>query len=521
MIALRSEDIMGQVMVGLDLGGAFHQVQVTSESGERLGRSFRIRRGRRGLEALLAGVHRVAGEAAEPIFSVEATRNYWQEMVHPLQRLGHTVYLISPSTSAALRSFIRDHSKNDCVDADALARVPQVHPRLHPRPLCEPRSEAILRLVRLSWTLRAQIADRKKRILDRADMVYPGYGQVFRQRYGVTSLLFIRRYLNPAKVRRLGARRLGRLLMTASWGKLRQGQLQRLWQLIENAPELAIDYDELQFAVTVDLDLLEVEERAQATIRQRVAELYAELDHESRLTSIPGLGDFFGAAVTAFIGDVHRFRSSGEIVALAGLCPRQHSTAGRDRPNQPMTKHGDPTIRGCLYYAAGIARQYDPELQAFYTRLRERGKHHNVAQCALAAKLLRRCVALLREGRPYQIERLKEIQRLQDEEGKTVRRSVFEVAERLKDESVSVSPGRRAYAHGSDTATESADPASVTRRGLLRPTGTARRTKRRLEQMTEAVAESPSQLAADAHDQPSSNLVAESERQPARRKLHM
>jgi transposase len=493
---------MGQrVMVGLDLGGGFHQVQVTSESGERLGRSFRIRRGRRGLEALLAGVRRVAGEATEPVFSVEATRNYWQELVHPLQRLGHTVYLISPNTSAALRSFIRDHTKNDCIDADALARVPLVHPRLHPRPPCEPRAEAILRLVRLSWSLRAQIADRKKRILDRADMVYPGYGQIFRHRYGVSSLLFIRRYLNPAKARRLGARRLGRLLLTASWGKLRQGQLQRLWQVIENAPDLAIDYDVLQFAVAVDLDLLETEERTQSTIRQRVAELYAELDPEARLTSIPGLGDFLGAAVTAFIGDVRRFDSADQVVALAGLAPRQHTTAGHDRPNQPMTKHGDPVLRGCLYYAAGIARQYDPELQAFYTRLRERGKHHNVAQCALAAKLLRRCVALLRDGRPYQLERLKEIQRLQDQEGKTVRRSVFEVAERLKDESGSASPGRRVYADRSTPATESSDQAPVTRMGHLRPSATARRAQQSLDQMADATVELDSQLVENSDHQ--------------------
>lgn len=478
-----------RVIVGLDLAGHFHQVQVTSEGGEPLGRSFRIRRGRAGLDSLLDGVRRVAGNDAEPVFSVEATRNYWQELVHPLQRLGHTVYLVSPTTSAALRTFIRDHAKNDCVDADAIARVLQVHPRLHPRPPCDPLAEAILRLVRLSWSLRAQIANRKKRILDRTDMVYPGYGQVFRQRYCTSSLLFIRRYLNPARARRLGVRRLSRVLYSASWGKLRSGQLQRLWQVVDNAPDLAIDYDALQFAVTIDLDLLEAEQRAQATIHQRVAELYAELDPRTQLTSIPGLGDFLGAAVTAFIGNVHRFRSADEVVALAGLCPRLHSTAGRDRPGQPLTKHGDPTIRGCLYYAANIARQYDPELRAFYTRLRERGKHHNVAQCAVAAKLLRRCVAVLRDGRPYQIARLHEIQHLQDDQGKTVRRSVFEVAERLKDVGGPASPGGEAYAHHASTATAGPLEDLLATTGVMRSTATARRVKRNLKHQTDPVCE--------------------------------
>ena len=73
-----------RVLVGLDLGGRFHEAQITSVRGERLGRSFRIRRGRAGLAELFQKVRGIAGDDVEPVFSVEATRNYWQELVHPL-----------------------------------------------------------------------------------------------------------------------------------------------------------------------------------------------------------------------------------------------------------------------------------------------------------------------------------------------------------------------------------------------------------------------------------------------------
>jgi hypothetical protein len=93
-----------------------------------------------------------------------------------------------------------------------------------------------------------------------------------------------------------------------------------------------------------------------------------------------------------------------------------------------------------------VARHYDPELQAFYLRLVKRGKHHKVAICALAAKILRRCVAILRDGRPYEVEHQSQMTRKQNEEGKKVRESVHEVAKLLNDSGKPSSLESTAYA---------------------------------------------------------------------------
>ena len=99
-----------RVFVGIDLGGKFHEVQVTAVGGERLGKSFRIGRGRAGLADLEQGLRRVGGADAEPVYTIEATQNYWLELVHPLQRSHAAVYLVSPSKSTALRTFYRRHT---------------------------------------------------------------------------------------------------------------------------------------------------------------------------------------------------------------------------------------------------------------------------------------------------------------------------------------------------------------------------------------------------------------------------
>jgi transposase len=312
-----------RVFVGIDLGGRYHQVQVTGAEGERLGRSFRVARGRAGLQALRGGVAAAAGDGeVAAVYTVEATQEYWRELVQPLQRQGAEVYLVSPSKSSALRTFYRRHTKTDAIDAEATPRLPVVDPTLRRAAACEPHWDALRRLVRQSWQLREQMANRKRRIMAWVQMVYPGYEGVFRDRYCGASLLFIRRYLNPARARRLGRARLETLRCKRAWGKFDAARADRLWQVILNAPELDLAYDDLQLVVHQDLDLLEAEERSQRMLRERIAELYGELDPDGRLTTVPGLGDFLAAAITAFIGEPGRGWNVAQAVALSGRCPR-------------------------------------------------------------------------------------------------------------------------------------------------------------------------------------------------------
>ena len=51
-----------------------------------------------------------------------------------------------------------------------------------------------------------------------------------------------------------------------------------------------------------------------------------------------------------------------------------------------------------------MARQFDPQLAAFYQRMMcERGHHHMQATCATARKLVCRVWATLTSGEPYEI----------------------------------------------------------------------------------------------------------------------
>ena len=88
------------------------------------------------------------------------------------------------------------------------------------------------------------------------------------------------------------------MLQQRACGKFYAERQDRLWQVIENAPELSISYDDLQFLVNQDLDLLEAEERSQRALRERITERYAQMDPCCHLLSAPGFGAFLAAAIT-------------------------------------------------------------------------------------------------------------------------------------------------------------------------------------------------------------------------------
>ena len=392
--------------VGIDLGKGFHQVAVVDERKERLGEPFRIGRGRSGVELMLKRLRLCGARPEDLVVTIEATGDYWRELVWALVNRGCRVYLAQPKKAHDLRKFYADHTKTDITDAEALARMPLVDEGLRPVWVAPPAEQMLLRLCRLRWKYRCRIADLKRRLSTLSEMIMPGIDGVMPVRYSKSARLFLRRYLAPSRARRLGRRRLVELLTKSAWGKFSERKAEDLWACIENAPDLGWQTDDLLLEVNVQLDELEMLERQVERLDERIAELYSEVDPEQRLMKIGGLGEFLAAALTASLGvDVRRrFPSTKHVVSFAGLAPRVKSSAGHTKPGQGITKRGNPFLRAWAYLGASCARQYDPELEAYYHRMRDRGKHYNLVTCATAARLLERCYETLSQGGVAEME---------------------------------------------------------------------------------------------------------------------
>ena len=125
---------------------------------------------------------------------------------------------------------------------------------------------------------------------------------------------------------------------------------------------------------------------------------------DSKIMSIPGIGDTLGPIILGEIGDADRFSSAKKLIAFAGLDPVVIQSGRFENMYGPISKRGSPLLRKALFLAANVARQNDDNLKRFYDKKISEGKHHFSALNAVAAKLLRIVYWVLKNNKEYQTQ---------------------------------------------------------------------------------------------------------------------
>ena len=144
--------------------------------------------------------------------------------------------------------------------------------------------------------------------------------------------------------------------------------------------------------------------RTVSTVTTEIAAMDARLQTQAeadpivrRLQSVPGVGPVVALTFRAFVDDVARFASAGQVSAAIGLVPHEDSSAER-RHRGHITKAGPRELRSLLVQAAWVCwrSKASASLRAWVERLAgRRGKR--IAVVALARRLSRILFALWRD----------------------------------------------------------------------------------------------------------------------------
>jgi transposase len=154
--------------------------------------------------------------------------------------------------------------------------------------------------------------------------------------------------------------------------------------------ELALELLALE-AITTQLAAVDakLEERAAADERVRL------------LRTIPGVGRCTAEVVVAALDDAGRFATARQVSAYAGLVPRQFQSGAMDRKGR-ITRRGPGLLRKALVEAVWLMLRYNPWATRLVARIsRGQRTRRKQATVAVARKLLVRCWAMLRDGRPW------------------------------------------------------------------------------------------------------------------------
>lgn len=102
------------------------------------------------------------------------------------------------------------------------------------------------------------------------------------------------------------------------------------------------------------------------------------------LTSIPSIGPIVAATLIARLAELGTLPDK-QIAMLSGLAPIADQSGHRE--GKRVIWGGRASVRRMLYLAAVAALRWNPQMEAFYRRLREAGKPAKVALIAVARKL--------------------------------------------------------------------------------------------------------------------------------------
>ena len=151
--------------------------------------------------------------------------------------------------------------------------------------------------------------------------------------------------------------------------------------------------------------LLHLEEQVQQLEAKLLTTIEARYPPEMQLLcSIPGIGRKTAAYLLIFAGCFTSFQNYRQLIAKAGLCPREFSSGTSVRGKARISKMGGALIRSKLFRCSWSARRANGACRALYDHLVAKGKNGKLALIVVCNKLLKQAYAIVTSGVPYQAD---------------------------------------------------------------------------------------------------------------------
>ena len=160
-------------------------------------------------------------------------------------------------------------------------------------------------------------------------------------------------------------------------------------ELVSNLSQMARLVNEYQKAIDI--------------IKYKITFLAKKSKYFEPIYSIYGIGEFTTSIIIAELGDINRFNNIKELTAYCGLDPSIKQSGKSINVHGPISKSGNKYMRKILYITcSNIIRltaisKKENDIEIYYRKKRNEGKHHYASIIACTTKLLRKILALCKQ----------------------------------------------------------------------------------------------------------------------------
>jgi transposase len=361
------------VAVGIDIGAYKHAVAIC-RPGEREAerKAVRISANRQGFGELEVWM----ASQAEPVGVVvmESSGHYWFNLASHLRRQGYPVAVVNPLEAKYFAKSRLQRSKSDPADARTLAALGMRDQPRTSEPLLGAELKEAARFAMRLVEEQGKVCQRIQRLVD---IGFPELREVWDDPTCVSALAVLRKAPTATAVARMSLEKLAQVRRPGDGGRAigpaKAGHLKGLAQTTVAAPELEAQVGFEMRLLIAQYDMLE---RQIAEADARAASLL-DGDVARRLLSIPGVGASTVAVLMAEIGDIWRFNDVDQLLAYAGVHPKEQSSGKKGanpETSWTMAKTGNAYLREAAYRMAVVGIQHNPIIRSHYARKRAAGK---------------------------------------------------------------------------------------------------------------------------------------------------
>lgn len=401
-----SED---SLLVGIDIGSAFHAIVLMNKAGEILKEYPKIYESRKGFEYLLSEIRKAQGVHGLKGVHVgfEPTGHYWKNLMYYLDGKGCEVHFIRTTAVKYQREIDESSpSKTDIKDARIIANLLREGKYLDSK-----LQYGVYKELRDLGKLRARVVKMKGAMVNRLKMILNNYFPELAEYFWATEAVGLWRLMEkapfPKDVLELGVKKLEKLLPAQGSRKMSiREKSEKIYEAAEKSIGLEVSETEY-FNLKICLENLELYHREMAKIKKEMERLLKQTEYGEIMLSISGVGPVTAGTFLGELGDPRNFSNYKQIVKFMGIDPKENSS-GKTQSMYKISKKGRYLMRTMIYYMTLRVIYRDEYFKKLYRkRLEEKtifGRHllKKQAVFAIAIKLVRVIFAMLRDKSLYQ-----------------------------------------------------------------------------------------------------------------------
>ena len=375
------------LIVGIDIAKDKHVARAQDDRGIEFGKRLFFENRIHGFKMLLNWVkkHQQENDKIHVIFGVEPTGHFWLGLAYFLKAKGYDFVLVNPMHVKKSKE-LDDNSptKNDTKDARVIAQLVKDGRYSVPNLLGGIYAE-------LREQLSKQLIVIEGRIQNNIQRYFPEFLDVFKAWDGKASIATLRLFPFPKDLKKMTPEEV--LVRWKPFVKRGVG-IKRATKLVEAAKKSVGIEVGLRFARKELHNLLDQFELYKAQLKEldeELEDLVLHVPGAEEMMDIKGVGSITVATFFAEVGDINNYRHPQQLVNMAGLSLREHSS-GKYKGQTRIDKRGRKRLRKTLYLAIRPLVRYNPAfrtLHEYYTTRPNRPLKKQQSLIALCGKLLR------------------------------------------------------------------------------------------------------------------------------------